>query len=217
VYIGGEQFLYNREAAMAALDRAESAYRGVIQTASDEAILNRAQLGLARIYEMRNELDQARAEYLKVKGAYAEYAKAQADRLKKPESKEDYAWLAKAQAIIPRSPVGPGTPGQRPAFSPTDIPLPGAANEGGAPDGAAPASSSSPADAFEAMLRNLEANPPAGGNAADDPGRYGPSLPAPSAEPAVPTDQPPPSEAAPTDQAPQAEAPKALAPATPEK
>ena len=119
-----QNYIYNRSAANEALERAASAYQGVIQTSDDERLVDRARLGLARVYEMQNDLDKAREEYEQVAGAYAEYAKAQAERLAKPEAKETYAWLATAEPPRPRAPMGPGTPGQRPEFSPGDLSLP---------------------------------------------------------------------------------------------
>ena len=75
---------------------------------------------------MQNELEKAREQYGLVTGAYANYAKAQAERLATPEAIETYAWLSKAQPPRPVAPMGPGTPGQGPAFSPSDISLPNA-------------------------------------------------------------------------------------------
>ena len=53
--------------------------------------------------------------------------KRQAERLEKPEAQETYAWLATAEPPRPKVPMGPGTPGQRPEFSPGEIALPSAA------------------------------------------------------------------------------------------
>ena len=101
------------------------AYQGVIQSSSDERLTNRARLGLARIYEMENHLDKVRAQYREVTGAYAEYAKREAERLDKPDSQDTYTWLATAQPPRQQVPMGPGVPGQTPPFSPADLGLPG--------------------------------------------------------------------------------------------
>jgi hypothetical protein len=142
VWIAARDYIYNRPVAMEALDRATSRYQAVIQSTDDERILNRAQLGLARVYEIRGELEKARDEYLKVKGAYAEYAKLQAERLEQPETKETYEWLASAKPPRPRTPMGPGTPGERPAFTADDLGLPKAGDSGNAtapvPEGTQP-------------------------------------------------------------------------------
>ena len=129
-----QNYIYNRSAANKALEQAASAYRGVIQSSQDERLVGRARLGLARVYEMQNDLEKARAEYAQVTGPYAKYAKAQAERLAKPEAKETYAWLATAEPPRPRAPMGPGTPGQKPEFSPGDLSLP-AGPESGASQG----------------------------------------------------------------------------------
>lgn len=197
VFMAAEQFLYNRSAAMAALDRAASAYQSVLQTSNDERLHNRAHLGLARIYEMRNELDRARAEYLKVTGGYQQFAKLQAERLAKPETKEDYAWLAKAEATRPRTPAGPGIPGQRPEFTDGDIPLPDDDSTMPLPEGTSPKD-----DSFDALLRGLQLNFPD----SDEPDRYD-------------TNQQPTTTATDTDSAPPAatETPPANPPATENK
>jgi len=185
VFMAAEQFLYNRSAVMAALDRAASAYQSVLQTSNDERLHNRAHLGLARIYEMRNELDRARAEYLKVTGGYQEYARLQAERLAKPETKEDYAWLAKAEATRPRPPAGPGVPGQRPDFSDGDIPLPDDGSPAQSPEDTMPND-----DSFDALLRGLQLNFPD----SDGPDRYDtnrqPSTTDPDAAPPAAADTP---------------------------
>ena len=73
---------------------------------------------------MQNHLDKAREAYRQVTGPYAEYAKQQAARIEKPDAQEAYAWLATAEPPRPKAPVDPGTPGQRPEFSPGDLGLP---------------------------------------------------------------------------------------------
>src|SRR6185369_5518065 len=52
VMLASRQYIGNRRAAKDAMERALSAYQGVIQSSSDERLTNRARLGLARIYEM---------------------------------------------------------------------------------------------------------------------------------------------------------------------
>lgn len=151
VYIASRNYLSNRQAAMESLDRAVSAYQGVIQSSNDEQLTSRARLGLARIYEMQNHLDKAREEYRLVTGAYADYAKQQAERLERPESQDTYAWLATAQPPRPKMPVGPGSPGQRPEFSPGEIALPGAAGADAGKAGDAKGA----AEAFDDLLKSM--------------------------------------------------------------
>jgi hypothetical protein len=135
VWLAARNYLYDRTGAMEALEKASSRYQSVLGTSKDERLLNRAQLGMARIYEIRGELDKAREEYLKVKGGNEEYAKAQAERLATPESKETYAWLAKAQPARPRPMATQGVPGKEPDFSASDLALPGETPAGSAPAG----------------------------------------------------------------------------------
>ena len=56
VLMASSNYIYNRKAAMEALNRATSAYQGVIQSSNDERLAGRARLGLARVYEMQNQL-----------------------------------------------------------------------------------------------------------------------------------------------------------------
>jgi predicted negative regulator of RcsB-dependent stress response len=146
-------YIYNRSAAMEALAKATSAYQGVIHSSQDERLKNRAQLGLARVYELQGKLDEASKAYLQVAGGYGQYAKLQAERLAQPEAKETYAWLKNARPPLPRAPMGPGTPGQRPLFSEGELALPGGAIPPGrtAPDGS-PAQGQS----IDDLLRGLE-------------------------------------------------------------
>jgi len=149
VYLASESYLYNKRASRDALDRAASAYQSIVQTSDDKRLVNRALLGLARTYELRGDLPKAEETYLKVGGGYADFAKDQAERLKKPESKEVYAWLEKAEPPRTAAPVGPGVPGARPEFSAGDLSLP----EGGAEQAVptAPASGSE----FDELIKGL--------------------------------------------------------------
>ncbi len=163
VFMASENYIYNRRASTDALNRATSAYQGILQTSSDGRLLNRAHLGLARVYEMRNELEKARDEYAKVGGGYAEFAKQQAERLAEPEAAETYAWLDKAEPPRLSPPTGPGTPGRRPAFSAGELSLPDAAPEAGAP---APGATD-PSVSFEELLKGLRDLPSESGTRYD--------------------------------------------------
>jgi hypothetical protein len=138
---------------MESLTKATSAYEGVIQSSHDDRQRNRAQLGLARVYEMQGKLDTAREAYSKVGGGYKQYAEMQADRLAQPKAKETYAWLESARPALPRAPWGPGTPGERPAFSEGDFALPGVEGAPGTPGAGGPAM---PAASIEDLLKGLE-------------------------------------------------------------
>jgi hypothetical protein len=166
VMIGSRDYVNNREAAMEALQRATSAYQGILQTTDNERLINRAHLGLGRIYEMQNELEKAREEYGKVTGGYTLFAREQAERLNKPEAKEAYAWLATAEAPRQRAPSGPGTPGARPEFSAGDFPLPGDEAQP-SPTGTDPAEATS-TEGFEDMLKRFDLGLPK----ADEADRY---------------------------------------------
>lgn len=219
VYIATQAYLTNRKTADEALNKAASAYQAVIQTSDDPQITGRARLGLGRIYEMQNELEKARQQYEQVTGAFAAFAKAQAERLAKPEAQEAYAWLATAQAPISRPPMGPGTPGQSPEFTPGEIGLPNATDATSTSGKSATAPSAT--ESFEKMLKDMQKDAKAG-EAGD---RYKSEAPAggdkPAAggdanQPAESKDAPPPAKSeAPGAEESKQDAPKSDAPAAP--
>lgn len=147
-------YVNNHTAANEALTKAASAYQGVIQTSDDPQITSRARLGLARVYEMQNDLEKARQQYEQVTGTYAKYAKVQAERLAKPEAKEVYAWLSTAQAPLNRPPMGPGTPGKSPEFTPGEIALPKGSDTTSANGKAETTPSAS--ESFEKLLKDMQ-------------------------------------------------------------
>jgi hypothetical protein len=152
VYVASRTYLSNRKAANEALGKAASVYQGVVQSSKDEHLTSRAHLGLARAYEMQNQLQEARSEYGKVKGVYEQYAQQQIERLDKPEAKDTYAWLASAP-IPERKSTGPATTsGQNQELSPSDISLPGVpgADSGKAGD------SKGAADTFENLMKTMQ-------------------------------------------------------------
>lgn len=188
VYIASQNYIYNRASATDALKKATSRYLNVLQTTDDERLVNRAHLGLARVYEMQGQLDKAIEEYSKIKGGYKEYAEIQVERLKEPEAAETYAWLAKAQPPRMTPPAGPGTPGEKPEFSTGDISLP-AGTETDVPMATEPATS------FDDLLKGLGELPTSEGGKADAFGRPSTTPNATPAEPAPPaTEEAPPAE-----------------------
>lgn len=182
VFEASMNYFYNRGAAKEALTRATTAYTGILRTSDNERLLNRARLGMARVYEMQNDPAKARAEYEKVSGGYADFAKLQIDRLSKPETKETFEWLAKAEPPRTQPPVGPGTPGRSPEFSPGDLSLPDATQGTGTTEGGA----TDPATSFDEVLKGLRLDMPA----ADEKDRYDAGLGIPVKSEDVPTTDP---------------------------
>jgi hypothetical protein len=173
VWMASRDFLYNKAAAMESLNRATSAYQGILQSSDDERLQNRARLGLARIYEMQDQLDKAREEYLKVTGGWANFAKERAKELGEQKTKDVCAWLATAEPPRRAVPSGPGTPGQQPMFSAGDMPLPGAAPLNGSQSGGVDEGAS-----LDSLLQGLDL----GTEPANTPDRYGTGEKAPAAE-----------------------------------
>jgi len=124
VAIASRYFIQNRTVANESLSRATGTYQSLLRETEDERIKSRAHFGLGRIYELQNELDKARAEYLAVTGGFVEIAKQRAKDLEKPSAKATYDWLATAEGPRRTAPTGPGTPGVRPGFTPGELDLP---------------------------------------------------------------------------------------------
>lgn len=117
VWQAANLYLVNREESDKALDEAEDFYNALVR-AGNEEISDRAVYGLARVYEMRGNLDKARDQYAKVRGPFAEIAANRAEELASPRVVEDYAWLTHTEA----KPVAPPT--ERPDLEADDIQMP---------------------------------------------------------------------------------------------
>jgi hypothetical protein len=123
IWMASRAYIQSRPAALEAANRARTAYEAILQSTDNPQLINRAELGLGRAYELRNEPDKAREHYLKVTGGFADFAKQRAETLAEPKTKEAWEWLANAEA--PRRPAtGAGTPGKRPEFSAGDLDIP---------------------------------------------------------------------------------------------
>jgi hypothetical protein len=119
-------YIQNRAAANEMLKNAENAYDNLIRNAEDLRIKSRAHFGLARVYEMRSELDKATKEYALVEGAFADLAKQRVEALQSTRAQEVYNWLATAptpRAISGEGGLGATSTGQTPEFDadPLDI------------------------------------------------------------------------------------------------
>lgn len=128
VWSAASEWTRNRDAAREAVSSAAAVYRRLLSSTSDPRLINRAHFGLGRIYEMENDLKRAKEHYALVSGGFVELAQARLRRIDDPKDKqrleETLSWLATAKPTPRRSPTGPGTPGQQPAFSPSDLKMP---------------------------------------------------------------------------------------------
>ncbi len=128
VAIASRYFIQNRTAANEALNRATGAYQSLLRETDDERIKSRVHFGLARVYELQNDLEKARTEYQAVTGSFTELAKQRIKELEKPRIQKTYEWLATAEGPRRSAPSGPGTPGVRPGFTPGELELPAASS-----------------------------------------------------------------------------------------
>jgi tetratricopeptide (TPR) repeat protein len=162
VWMASQEFIQKRSAAMEALERAVSSYQSVIHSSDDPRLVNRARYGLGRVYEMQNQPEKAIEQYSTVEGAFAEFAKGRVTDLKNSRTQEIMSWLASATPPRRAAPAGPGTPGQRPAFSADDLTMPGETPK------STSANAAEGADAFNKLLEGLDLNK------GESPDRYGP-------------------------------------------
>jgi hypothetical protein len=125
-------YLTNREEATERLTDIIGVYEQFADNASHPEIRNRARLGLARAFEMKNDLKQARAHYERVEGALSDIAAQRLRELETKQVEETANWLATVELPKPTTPTGPGTPGSRPGFEATSPPTDG---PGGPPRG----------------------------------------------------------------------------------
>jgi predicted negative regulator of RcsB-dependent stress response len=128
VWMAARAYIQNRAAGMEVLNKALGTYENVIKETNDPKLASRAHFGLARLYELKGDLEKARAEYQLVQGGFSEIAKQRADDLAEKRIQEACDWLATAEAPRRAAPGGPGTPGKRPGFDPGELALPGSDN-----------------------------------------------------------------------------------------
>jgi hypothetical protein len=128
------------------MSRAISAYQGLLRQTDDERVKSRAHYGLARIFELQNQLDKAKEEYKLVTGGFATAAAERIKELDKKDVQDTFTWLATAEGPRRSSPVGPGIPGQQPQFTPGEIDLPAAKT---------PAEDSSPAISVDDLFEGI--------------------------------------------------------------
>lgn len=121
VLIAMELCLRDREQANDHLRNVSGVYEQLASSANDPQVLNRARFGLARVYELQNKLDEARQQYLTVRGDLEPQASERAKQLDSEEVREACSWLATAE--LPKLDLtgGQGATGERPDFE-ADLP-----------------------------------------------------------------------------------------------
>lgn len=140
LFRASQMYLTNREEANERLTNILEIYKQYASNGTVPEIRNRARLGLARAYEMKGNIEEARKNYAMVEGGLQPIA---AERMKELESKavqETVKWLVSTPLPKPTPPGGPGTPGKRPGF------------EGNLPATDAATSSAATADALKEIL-----------------------------------------------------------------
>lgn len=124
VLVASYGYLSNRKSSEEAIDKAEETYNELLAGDAIQEIKDRSHYGLARVQELRGDLDAARKQYRNVGGMFKELAENRAEELESERVQDVYAWLANAE-VKRRSPLGPGTPGERPSAEPDSLETPG--------------------------------------------------------------------------------------------
>jgi len=122
-------------------------YENLASGAVDFQVQNRARFGLARVYELQNKLDEARQQYLTVRGDLQPQASDRAKQLESEEVKKASSWLATAE--LPKRDLtgGQGATGARPNFD-ASLPV------------AQPSSDGISAESLEKLLGELNSDSP---------------------------------------------------------
>ncbi len=109
-------YLYDRKRTNDLLRSVSGVYEELASTAGDPQVLNRARFGLARVYELQNKLDEARTQYLTVRGDLEPQASDRARQLDSENVRATCDWLATTD--LPKRDLtgGQGATGVRPEF-----------------------------------------------------------------------------------------------------
>lgn len=118
LFNGANYYLRDRIKSEEALTEAETAYKELVSAKNTE-IADRAAYGLARILDLRGDLDAAREQYARVGGPFAELAADRAEELASEKVIASYAWITQTSA----APTDTAT-GDRPDLTPDAIDLP---------------------------------------------------------------------------------------------
>jgi hypothetical protein len=128
--IASSRYLIDREAARERLRKVQGKYEFIVNS-GDPQIRDRAHFGLARVYEMLDQLDQAKNEYALVQGDLAKLATERTNQLESDTVQQSCKWLATTElpsrnTLNDTSSLGAGLstqglstqglPGERPPF-----------------------------------------------------------------------------------------------------
>jgi hypothetical protein len=119
LWLAAREYLVNREAAKERLNDIAAIYEQFADMAVNADVKNRARLGLARVSEMQNDLDEARRQYALVQGPLKPVADARLKELESEEAEKVTQWLATVELPKRAPPAGGGLPGGRPEFEAT--------------------------------------------------------------------------------------------------
>lgn len=148
-------YLIDRKTTEDRLRNVVGIYENLASGAADFQVQNRARFGLARVYELQNKLDEARQQYLTVRGDLQPQASDRAKQLESEEVRKASSWLATAE--LPKRDLtgGQGATGARPNFD-ASLPV------------AQPSSDGISAESLEKLLGELNPDSPVDENRYDE-------------------------------------------------
>lgn len=116
------QYLRNRELADEASAEAIEVYERLVAS-KDRLVAERAAYQLGRAYELRGELDNAKQQYGRVSGAFADLASARVEDLDSDRLAADYDWITAVKTSSATQTIDPSTTTDG-DLEPDDIALP---------------------------------------------------------------------------------------------
>lgn len=139
--MASQALLRDRAQASPALDEAEAKYQALVASGSTPVrVRDRAHFGLARVAELRGDVEAAIAAYEQVGGAFEPIAENRVEELADERVKADVEWLASADA----APAAPFNPSATAAPDATPDPI------------ALPSDIAAPEDTFSDLLKSIE-------------------------------------------------------------
>lgn len=124
VLLASQTYLTDRASTTERLEGVQQVFETLADNATHPQVQDRAQFGLAQVYEMLGKVDEAKAAYDRVKGDLSPLADARVEELSDPDSAKAIEWLASAPLPV-QTPASTSNAlgGTRPDFE-AEVPAP---------------------------------------------------------------------------------------------
>lgn len=123
--LSSQTFLTDRDATLKRLEKVQEIFAALAKDSSNAQVKERARFGLAQSLEMQGKIEEAHAEYKRVKGDLLPLAEGRAEQLESGKVKEAYSWLTTAELPKRETPATSGAAfgSTKPNFD-VDVPAP---------------------------------------------------------------------------------------------